>query len=1394
MARTTLDHCPSEHGVGEGVKRRTFLLTAGALTSAGFIDWARPEVAHADPGSEGGGPVVSTRTDLALLAPTTPGIDLDGTLSDPNWAEPALQETSTLFYLEPVDTALHLVHDEEHLYVGVRVSGGIADTMTHASVVVRGGPGSDYRAATVRVRQDSPEVNFNWGGGVEQVEDVQEAFVVADGEVTCELAIPLAELGISDPVGAELGINVVIDHEEMTDPTTAAAPTRTSSNSFDGRADSSLTYDTDIVDEDRVATLLLGEVRGSGSEEPADLVQADEFTLEYTGFDTKRLTFGLERAELADDFTLQWREPGDQWSTLELGAVELVDRGRVRTFETQFEHPAPTLFGQYQLRLGVRSSGRGEERVIIATFDRENLMDAGYELPANETEPPQGDETVAAEPPDEEIEALLALIPDRTGFRFCGAPDEPDLRPQDLFDWSPDEPQQMVARSTGTVYPNDDYPEDQELTVTNLLGETVSYPFHEDAEGNRYFLSGHLWYLQREHVYANLQDVAQRDPLGAARLLYRFAQVYQGWVSTNEYPEFNRPVEPGSTPRNYWWGGTWARWSTSELGAMINIGKAMVMVAETDAFEVLSEEVGEDVYDLLVEDTIKPSVDWWQTFSRIYHNMDYPSYQGTVALAWAFGDPRWIHETAEWTQEYLHRGYLYDGFFRETTLSYHFQSLQGLLRIAADIEGWSDPEGYISPRTGETLTDLDLMERMPVLSASERLTNVLTYPNGKLFPMADTWAASTANAPEPDAGSVIYGGGGIVRLSRGQVSADSLFGIVLPLDSLSVDSESDPPEVMPDDGAVQVQADQDGASITFDFELLRSGDFDVDLRALHAPDYGQYEISIDDTALATHDFYASAGGAARPETLGRIDLAAGQHTLTFTGSGRNSASQGWQMGLAAVALLDEAARELRDGALPQQEANPTQLYQLFTPKYGHNHYDPLDIALWAEGQELLPDIGYTHTFYRRWTQSTLGHNTVTVDSADLETDTGSDGGALEVFDSGGEGCQVMRAEFGDAYPQTSVYQRETWSIEHPGTDRHEGYVLDLFRVSGGERHEYCLMGDANHDAAMSTSVDLAEYGPYLLPEGVEVTEPENENDYGDAEGHYYGYIYVREVQRGELDDGRYDVTLTTEVDEEPGSMLNILGLTGGDAEFFLGESPSLRSTRLDGRDGDLNSEATKYWAPKFVVRREGEDLHSEFVTVIEPHAAGTEARIESVEELEHDGPEGTLAVQVTHADGTVDVVLSTQSDEETVTAGEVSLTGKMGFVRLQDGSATLLRLVGGTSLTAPGAELSGTGAVSGTVSGTLRIEDGEEVNAVLTSEEVPDWVEGHTLVVYRPDGKTLPYPIEALSSADGQSVLELGDVDPGFSLDEDGGGELTYFPHTQWDGEVTFRVENAESA
>src|SRR5690606_3503574 len=150
------------------------------------------------------------------------------------------------------------------------------------------------------------------------------------------------------------------------------------------------------------------------------------------------------------------------------------------------------------------------------------------------------------------------------------------------------------------------------------------------------------------------------------------------------------------------------------------------------------------------------------------------------------------------------------------------------------------------------------------------------------------------------------------------------------------------------------------------------------------------EFLIDDAVVGEHDFHAVASGVAAAFTVSRIDLTAGDHTFTVRCVGKSESSSNYKMGVCWMALLDEAARVERDSAAGP-EANPSQLWMMNTPKYGHNHWDPLSINLWAEGQELLPDIGYTHTRFRRWTQSTLAHNTVTVDSDDMSAD-GADAG------------------------------------------------------------------------------------------------------------------------------------------------------------------------------------------------------------------------------------------------------------------------------------------------------------------------------------------------------------------------------------------------------------------
>lgn len=669
------------------------------------------------------------------------------------------------------------------------------------------------------------------------------------------------------------------------------------------------------------------------------------------------------------------------------------------------------------------------------SFDRHDLIRAG-EASYTWTKPTVAQSPVSSAPPSAHVQTLLDLIPEQPGFYFNGLPENPALRPENVFQWSIANPDVLTSTQSALTYPNAQYPENHVLTVLNRKHETVEYPYYEDASGKRYFFTAHLWYKQREYVLKQIPQLAETDPLGAARLLNRFADVYEGYAPINDYLWKNYPVAPEAGPPYPRWGGTWIRWSVAELSNLKYLTDAYAAIRETDALQVLSAELGEDVEDKIVNDLFRPSADTVRSFPSTNHNYD--NWIGLIELGRLLDDPGMVHEGAELLETYVAAQYLFDGFYSQQTVSYHNQITDGIREAIDALEGWSDPQGYVSPRLGVTLTGVNMGDRFPALSKAQDIPKTLIYPNGHYLPIQDTWAFETSADPTLDAGSYLLPASGIARMAR-----------------------------------------TDG-------------------------------VSADDS---------------------------------------------------------------------------TALFLTYNSKYGeHFHYDPLNLTLFAEDRELVPDIGYTHTNYNQWTMSTLAHNTVVVDASDMSiAGEAIHGGQVQLFAPVDREVQVVRASEPSAYPQTSEYSREPWFIGFAGATGDEGYVLDLFRVNGGSRHEYTLQGDANLDASFESSVQTSVYGPYLLPPGTVVTEPASSTDKGDAGGNYYGYMYVRNVEKADIAGGdSYELILATEEGGLETPRMKITGIadTGGASELFIGESPSLRSTRLYGRSMDTNVEAVKYMMPK----------------------------------------------------------------------------------------------------------------------------------------------------------------------------------------------------------------------
>lgn len=1325
----------------------------------------------------------------SIVSETEDAPEIDGMLDDPVWEEANnLTDFATAYANEILadEAAVKLAYDEDNLYIGIDYqSEEEEETLVNVDLILSpANHGEEYFRIPVEIRDiDKPFVN-NWGPAQNTVPNVQTETQITDGHVTAEVMIPLDSLGVDEvTAGEEWRFNAIAQHELGTTPLSSWVPIRTSFYNDTGL--DTISFTGKVTDEGRVGSLFMGALPEEEGAAPI-VWDPEQLSLLYTGFTEKQLTFEYEQDIDEVDIQLKWKTPSGNWESLNDVQINKEDN----QFQVDFQHPEPLENGQYDLQV-VMDQGGSQIGHSIVTFDRHGLIKAGDETFNYENNIDV--QEIPAEPASEEVQKVLDIIPENVGFIFTGIPDQSQLKPAaGNFTWSPEEPWTLRSDFTDLTYPNEEYPEDQKLTVKNGKGDIVEYPYHEDEDGNQYFLTAHIWYKQKDYTLKETANIAKEDPLGAARLLYRFAEVYEGYVPTNDYIWHQYPIAPTSGPPYAYWGGMWNRWSVSELVNFKHLANAYELLKETNALEVLSDEMGEDVERRIVDDMLKPSVEFLRTFAVINTNMDYNNWIGLINMGKALDDPSYVHEAVEKLEDYAMSTYLFDGFFKETTISYHNQSTNGINQTITNLAGWTDPEGYISPRTGKRFENLDMGEKFPALKKAGEIPNLVVYPDGKVFPAQETWANEIAGNPMLNAGSFLLPASGISRLARGVVTNETndYYGINYDFTELEIIAQSVEHKLYATNGTLQLEAERVGESIQFAFEVPKTDTYDIDLKPFRAPSYGQYEVTIDGEKITDVDFYSGAGGADF-ENIGSIELTAGTHQISFEGIGKDDASTNYKMGLIQMALLDGAARQARDEEREPVEADPTQLYLTFQPKYGHNHWDPLNLALYDKGQELLPDIGYSHTFYRQWTASTLAHNTVVVDGADMDKSAQSEhGGNIDTFSSLHDNVQVIRANQETAYSQTDEYSREPWLIQFPDSVGNDGYVLDLFRVSGGDRQEYTLQGDANRDAIFETDLSLSDYGPYLLPEGVEVTEPESERDTGSAEGHYYGYIYVRDVKKADIADGKYNVTLATEEDGAEMAKMKITGLVEpGQNELFLGEAFSLRSTRLHGVSMDNNDEAVKYTMPKMVVRREGKDLTSQFITAMEPYAKEDTPRIENIEKLDLDeSVEGDIAVKVTYGD-TTDIILSSLHPDQPLVVDDMVLNGKMGMIRLIDGEVQDMYLFGGTTLEKGEVKVTDTGAVSGSVTEVERTGAGDDRDAFITDTQVPTDIAGNTLVITHPDGKTHGFEVKEIAEKGGQTVIEIADMDPGFSMDGDH-SKMEFFPFTEWSGETTFRIEN----
>ncbi len=459
----------------------------------------------------------------------------------------------------------------------------------------------------------------------------------------------------------------------------------------------------------------------------------------------------------------------------------------------------------------------------------------------------------------------------------------------------------------------------------------------------------------------------------------------------------------------------------------------------------------------------------------------------------------------------------------------------------------------------------------------------------------------------------------------------------------------------------------------------------------------------------------------------------------------------------------------------------------FTSGRHHKHKDALSLGLFAFGNELFPDIGYTHTKYRCWATSTMSHNTVVVNGLESQMDSDWSGNRLRTFVNDGRGFQLVDVESRSAYEGvTDRYRRVVIAV---GGNASDCYLIDIFQVSGGTQHDYLLHGSADegsiarifntdssapgsgpgHATSPLLELDLSPFQETLLNRGVEFVPPKGESN-NVGRGGAYGFVHS--LKSAEIST---PVALDIQLENAPTIGTRTWLLPEPGTKVFLGQAPSIRRAR------ESDSALEKYQSPFFCARRQGSQLKSLFVAVHEVYNGAPALTVPPV--VTRVG--GVVYVVIDRGKGRRDYVLVATEDAATEDAadwtratpdGKLSVLGRYSLVRTRDGEVVEAHLVGGRRLALNDFALVGDPAWKGKLSAVERAHGDQTGGYFEVSEVIPETASDQTLTVTHADGSVQAYNVVRLESMNGSGTRLYVREDPGFQPTDDGNTKTTCYP------------------
>ncbi len=438
---------------------------------------------------------------------------------------------------------------------------------------------------------------------------------------------------------------------------------------------------------------------------------------------------------------------------------------------------------------------------------------------------------------------------------------------------------------------------------------------------------------------------------------------------------------------------------------------------------------------------------------------------------------------------------------------------------------------------------------------------------------------------------------------------------------------------------------------------------------------------------------------------------------------------------------------------------------------GHAHADELNLLLFAHGKELLSDIGYTHTRLRPWAASTLAHNTVVVERLNQALTQGwrpaswahldryeADNepahedaarkaapepvfGNLLLYDATHDHVQVVEAEGSRGYreqiPRLGEYRR---LIALVGVSPEDAYVVDIFRVRGGNDYIWAVHGSADEPQEVETSLNLQPQPGTLLGPGTEYSAP-RDVDAESFKGPVFGIIDGIATGSSETS---WTALWRYRDGAGPGLQLTMLG--GARRKIALAQAPSIRPAKED------NLKVDQFKMPLLLAEAAGAE--STFVAIWEPYVR--RPFISEVKPLAFAGASGrAVALRVRIGDRTDYILSDPEGTELRKVAGtDISFRGRFAVVSEIQGKVQFMHLSGGTLLVKGQRRLLGDAMPEGTILG-LQHESGADSFVTNTHLSNGEALRGRLMLVRQTDGHTQPYIVANVRRSGSHTLITI---------------------------------------